>query len=229
MPTILITGANGNLGLAVVSRLLDDGNRIIAVTGKSAAGILPHDKNLVIKELDLMDEEKAENLVRSALKDDSGIDAAVLLAGGFAMGKLTDTGKADLDKMINLNFYTAYNMVRPLLKHFLERGNGGQFILVGSRPGLDAATGKDFFAYSLSKALVFKLAEHINAAGKEKGVTATVIVPSTIDTEANRKAMPGADFSKWVPAEKIADAISFSLSETGKMIRESVVKIYNRS
>ncbi|MDX9905660.1 MAG: SDR family NAD(P)-dependent oxidoreductase [Bacteroidales bacterium] len=229
MSTILITGANGSLGLAVVNRLLDDGNRIIAVTGKSAAGTLPHDKNLVIKELDLMDEKQAEDFVRSALKDDSGLDAAVLLAGGFAMGKLTETSKADLDKMVNLNFYTAYNMVRPLLKHFLERGKGGQFILVGSRPGLNAADGKDFFAYSLSKAMVFKLAEHINAAGKEKGVTATVIVPSTIDTEANRKAMPGADFSKWVPAEKIADAISFSLSETGKMIRESVIKIYNRS
>ena len=77
--------------------------------------------------------------------------------------------------------------------------------------------------------MIFKLADFINAEGKDKGVTATVIVPSTIDTEANRKAMPGADFSKWVPAKNIADAISFSLSETGRMLRENIVKIYNRS
>ena len=81
----------------------------------------------------------------------------------------------------------------------------------------------------MSKAMIFKLAEHINAEGGDKGVTATVIVPSTIDTEANRKAMPQADFSKWVPAENIADTISFSLSETGSMMRESVIKVYNRS
>ena len=77
--------------------------------------------------------------------------------------------------------------------------------------------------------MIFKLAESINAEGKDKGVTAIVIVPSTIDTEANRKAMPNADFSKWVPAENIADAISYSLSDTGRMLRESVIKIYNRS
>ena len=131
--------------------------------------------------------------------------------------------------MIALNFYTAFHIVRPLLAHFLEKKHGGQFILVGSRPGLNAADGKDFFAYSLSKAMIFKLAEFINAEGKDKGVTATVIVPSTINTEANRKAMPNADFSKWVPAENIADAIAFSLSGTGKMLRDNVIKIYNRS
>jgi NAD(P)-dependent dehydrogenase (short-subunit alcohol dehydrogenase family) len=77
--------------------------------------------------------------------------------------------------------------------------------------------------------MVFKLAEFINVEGKDKNVTATVIVPSTIDTEANRKAMPGADFSKWVKPEVIAETISFYLSPEGRMIREAIVKIYNRS
>lgn len=229
MSTILITGANGNLGITVVNHLLDIGYRLIAVTGGNGAGTLPGHVNLQVEQADLTDESASEEFVRSALAADPGIEAAVLLVGGFTMGKLQDTKKADLEKMINLNFYSAYHIVRPLLRHFLSSPGGGRFILIGSRPGLDSSAGKDFFAYSLSKAMVFKLAEFINAEGKNKNVTAAVIVPSTIDTPANRQAMPGADFSKWVPTENIADAISFALSETGKMMREGVLKLYNES
>jgi NAD(P)-dependent dehydrogenase (short-subunit alcohol dehydrogenase family) len=180
-------------------------------------------------EADLLSEKDTEDLAARVLRDYDDLDSAVLLVGGFAMGKLADTSNEDLDKMIRLNFYTALNVVRPLLRHFLQRPGGGRFVLVGSRPGLDAAAGKDFFAYSLSKAMVFKLAEFIDAEGKGKNVDAVVIVPSTIDTEANRKAMPDADFSKWVTPEVIAETISFYLSPEGRMIREAIVKVYNRS
>jgi NAD(P)-dependent dehydrogenase (short-subunit alcohol dehydrogenase family) len=229
MASLIITGANGNLGLAVVNRLLADGYHLLAASGQVSAGSLPQNEKLEATEVDLLDEDKARQFAESCLQKHNDIQAAVLLVGGFAMGNLAGTDKAGLQKMIELNFYSAYHIVRPLLKQFLSRPEGGQFILIGSRPGLHAEAGKDFFAYSLSKAMIFKLAEFINAEGKDKGVTATVIVPSTIDTEANRKAMPGADFSKWVPTENIADAISFSLSETGRMLREHVIKIYNKS
>jgi len=229
MASLIITGANGNLGLTVVNRLLKDGYQLLAASGPAGAGNLPDNERLEITEVDLLNEEQAHRFVEDSLKQHSDIKAAILLVGGFAMGKLAETSKADLDKMINLNFYTAYHLVRPLLAHFLNRPQGGRFILVGSRPGLNAEAGKDFFAYSLSKAMVFKLAEFINAEGKNKEVTATVIVPSTIDTAANRKAMPDADFSKWVPAANIADAIAFALSDTGGMLRDNVIKIYNRS
>jgi NAD(P)-dependent dehydrogenase (short-subunit alcohol dehydrogenase family) len=229
MATIIITGANGNLGITVVKRLLKDGYHLLATSGKAGAGNLPANKKLDITRVDLSDEEQAQKFVESSIQKDPGIQAAVLLVGGFAMGKMTETRKADIDKMIDLNFYTAYHVVRPLLAHFLSRPGGGQFILFGSRPGLNAGSGKNSFAYSMSKAMIFKLAEFINAEGKDKEVTATVIVPSTIDTESNRKAMPDADFSKWVPAENIADAVSFSLSETGRMMRESIIRIYHRS
>jgi NAD(P)-dependent dehydrogenase (short-subunit alcohol dehydrogenase family) len=229
MSTILITGANGGLGPAVVERLLKDGYHILAATGHAGAENLPAAKNLEVSSVDLLDEKEAESFVEASIKHHPDIKAAVLLVGGFAMGKLSATLKSDLDKMISLNFYTAFNVARPLLSHFLSRQGGGQFILIGARPGLNAAAGKDFFPYALSKSMIFKLAEFINAEGKDKAVTATVIVPSTIDTGANRKAMPDADFSKWVPAENIADAISFALSDTGGMLRESVIKIYNRA
>jgi NAD(P)-dependent dehydrogenase (short-subunit alcohol dehydrogenase family) len=229
MSKIIITGANGHLGTAVVQRLLDDGHQLLAVTGREGAGTLPGHENLTLSQVDLSDESSTSKYAKSVLNDSPDIQAAILLVGGFAMGKLTETNKADLIRMIDLNFFTAFNLVRPLLSHFLSQNQPRQFILVGTRPGLDADAGKDFFAYSMSKAMIFKLAEFINVEGKDKGITATVIVPSTIDTKANRKAMPGADFSKWVPAENIADAIAFSLSETGWMLRENILKIYNRS
>ena len=230
MASLILTGANGNLGLVVVKRLLKDGHHLQAAVGHSGTENLPRDGRLETSQVDLMDEEASKKFVESSIVKCPDLQAAVMLVGGFAMGNLKKTGKSDLDKMINLNFYTAFNIVRPLLKHFLSRPEaGGQFVLIGARPGLVASAGKDFFAYSMSKAMIFKLAEFINTEGKEKEVTATVIVPSTIDTGANRKAMPDADFSKWVPAKNIADAISFSLSETGRMTRESVIRVYNRS
>lgn len=229
MAAILLTGANGNLGQSVVERFLRDKHKVIAVTGQAGLADLPVDPGLETMTADLMDEVAAADLVNKVIRSNADLSAAVLLVGGFAMGKIAETGKKDLEKMISLNFFTAYNIVRPLLPYFLEKPGGGQFILIGSRPGLDAAAGKDFFAYSLSKAMVFKLAEFINAEGKNREVTATVIVPSTIDTVTNREAMPGEDFSKWVPPSAIADAVAFILSPPGRMMRDGVMKIYNRS
>ena len=229
MKTILITGANGNLGQVVSRRLLDDGFRLLAVEGLAGTGKLPEHENIEVSELDLSDEMQVRDYIGNILQKEPDILAAVLLAGGFAMGKITETGKESLNRMIDLNFYTAYNLVKPLFEHFLGKARGGQFIFIGSRPGLNPADGKDFFAYTLSKSMLFRLAEVINAEGKDKGVSATVIVPSTIDTAANRKAMPGADFSKWVPPSNIADAISFCLTDTGRMLRDQVIRIYNNS
>jgi NAD(P)-dependent dehydrogenase (short-subunit alcohol dehydrogenase family) len=82
-------------------------------------------------------------------------------------------------------------------------------------------------AYSLSKSLVFRLAELFNESGKSKNISATVLVPSTIDTPQNRASMPDADFAKWVPAASIADVVAFLLTDSGHMVRETVVKVYN--
>jgi NAD(P)-dependent dehydrogenase (short-subunit alcohol dehydrogenase family) len=229
MKSVIITGANGGLGLAVTSRILEEDYRVIAITGSYGAGSLPVDKRLVMDEVDVLDEDACEALIRRQTENIGGIDAAVLLVGGFAMGKLTETSHSDLERMISLNFFSAFNMVRPLLRHFLSRPAGGRFILVGARPGLVSKAGKDFFAYSLSKSMVFKLAEMINAEGEGKNVSAVVIVPSVIDTEMNRKSMPDADFSNWVTPEQIAGTIAFYLSEESSAIREAVVKVYNRS
>jgi NAD(P)-dependent dehydrogenase (short-subunit alcohol dehydrogenase family) len=226
MSTIIITGANGNLGLVVTQHLISAGYQVIAVTGPGGAGQLPGHSRLYTVEVDLSDEQKTGRLVSSLTDQYPDIQAAVLLVGGFAMGALQQTSDGMMESMIRLNFYTAFHMVRPLFSYFETKKDGGQFVLIGSRPALISSEGTSFFAYSMSKTMVVKLAEFINAEGTNKKITASVIVPTTIDTPANRKAMPEADFSKWIPPGSIAEAIAFCLSDTGRMMHDHVMKIY---
>ncbi|MEZ4961688.1 MAG: SDR family NAD(P)-dependent oxidoreductase [Saprospiraceae bacterium] len=226
MKTILITGANGNLGTEVVKTLHTNGYEICATVGP---GSLPDDFAQMTKDarnVNLTDEAETQQYVEALTRQNPGLCAAVLLVGGFAMGTIKDSDAATIDKQIALNFKTAYFVVRPLMEHF-EKIGGGQFILVGARPALDAADGMTKVAYSIGKSLVFHLAELINAAGKGKRITATVLVPSIIDTPPNRNAMPDADFSQWIKASDIAETIAFVLSDAGRTLRESVLKVYN--
>lgn len=228
MRTILITGANGNLGNAVVENLHQKGYDICATVG---SGSLPDSFNNMtkdIRQVNLTDEAAVDTYVKDITQQHPTLNAAVLLVGGFAMGDFKATDGAAIDKQIALNFKTAFFTVKPLMEHFLSK-NGGQFILVGARPALTASAGKDMIAYALSKSLVFELANLINASGKGKGISATVLVPSVIDTDVNRKAMPNADVSKWVKAEDIAETIAFVLSDTGSILRETVLKVYHEA
>lgn len=225
--SILLTGASGNLGGAVLQRLSAAGYHILAIASSQQGADALQSESVEAARLDLSDEAAVQAYIKE-MNPNRDIAAAVLLAGGFMPGKLGETGSEALHKMIALNFETAFYTVRELLPVFEKRG-GGQFILIGTRSGMEAKEGKNMAAYAFSKGLVFQLAEMINAYGKTKGIDATVIVPSTIDTSANRKAMPQADFSKWVSPGAIADAILFVLSDSGRQMRESVLKLYHES
>ncbi|MCB0608693.1 MAG: SDR family NAD(P)-dependent oxidoreductase [Lewinellaceae bacterium] len=220
---VLITGASGNLGTAVVEKLMKAGFGILAVA-RDAEGL----QGAVVAPVDLTDEKAVQEYVAAITSGGHRIGAAVLLVGGFAMGALAETDGAAIQKMIRLNFETAYHVVRALTPHF-EQNGGGQFILIGSRPAFTPADGQHMVAYALSKSLVFRLSEIINETGKGKGISSAVVVPGTIDTPVNRKSMPDADFSAWVQPEIIADAIAFMLSPAGRQTRETVLKVYNQS
>lgn len=220
---VLVTGASGNLGVAVVERLLRENYGVLAVA-RDAEGL----EGATVTPVDLTDETAVNEYIAANTGGGAQIEAAVLLVGGFAMGSLPETEGAAVQKMIRLNFETAYYVVRALLPHF-EQNGGGQFVLIGSRPAFTPADGQHMVGYALSKSLVFQLSEIINEYGKEKGIRSAVVVPSTIDTLTNRKAMPNADFSRWVQPETVADAIHFLLTDTGKQLREPVLKVYNRS
>jgi NAD(P)-dependent dehydrogenase (short-subunit alcohol dehydrogenase family) len=107
--------------------------------------------------------------------------------------------------------------------------NSGRIFIIGSRPGLDAIHGKGMVAYGLAKSLIFRLAELMNDEAKGTNVVVSVVVPSTIDSPQNRKAIPDADPANWVTAEAIADVINFYSTEEAAALREPVIKIYNNS
>lgn len=225
MKTILVTGASGNLGRAVVKKLRNSGYDILAVDATPPAQEFINAEGITTAQLDLGDENAVAEFI-SGLEVE--VNGAILTVGGFAMGDFDETNGENIRSMFQLNFQTAFNCVKALLPVF-EKQASGQFILIGARPALDPKAGKNMIAYALSKKLVFGLSELINAHGKVKHIHSTVIVPSTIDTAANRKSMPEADFSKWVTSDAIAETIDFLLSGAGSQIREGVVKMYNEA
>ena len=224
--TVLITGASGNLGSAVMTSLYEKGYRLCATF--NAQPLAPEVAALAedIHQLDLADAVKVQHHVDDLIERYPDLNAAVLLVGGFVMGGLQETDEEVIDQQIQLNFKTAYHVVRSLFPHF-ERMNGGQFILIGARPALEPQFGKNSIAYTLSKTLVVQLSGLINALGRGKHIHSTVVVPSTIDTAANRASMPKADPATWVKAADLAETIAFILSEPGSNLRDSVLKVYH--
>lgn len=229
MKTIIITGANGNLGTACVKKFLDEGHSVIAVDG--------HDNHLAFADghasysfanVNLSDESATAAFISSKIQLHGKIDAALMLVGGFAAGNMAATDGAAIQKMFSLNFETAYFMARPLLAHMQQR-NYGRLIFIGARPALQAVQGKDLMAYALTKSLLFKLADFINEETKGKNITASVIVPSTIDTALNRQSMPDADPANWVTPEALAGTMEFIVSDKGNALRETVLKVYNNA
>jgi len=217
---ILVSGADGNLGSAVVDKLMAENHNVF--------GLFAHEdkaesdnRDFEKFPADLMNPEEADKAVSEMQAKFQRIDGAVLTVGGFAMGNIENTSIDDIEKQIKLNFNTAYNLVKPLLA---KMSKGGQIFLIGARPATDAAELKDKLAYGLAKKLIFTLAQVINADRKDTGIQCKVIVPSIIDTPPNRESMPDMDFSKWVKPTEIADTIYFHL--THNYIKDAVIKVY---
>ena len=224
--TAIVTGASGNLGQAVVNKFLSAGYHVVGT-------MIPNDtvridipgKQFETAVVDLMNEDAAQQFAELVVARHTTIDVAVLTVGGFAMGTIANTTTAAIATQYKLNFETAYNIARPVFMQMMKQGSGRLF-LIGSRPGIDMRNSKGMVAYGMGKSLVFRLAELMNEEAKGTNVVASVVVPSTIDTPANRLSMPDADISKWVTPAAIADVIYFHCSHEGEIVREPVIKVY---
>lgn len=204
--TVLVTGASGNLGSAVVRRFAMDNYKILACVSPRHAE--PDIANIAeIIPLDLSDEKACWEFCDRLLKSSSLPDAVVLTAGGFAGGSMDSTTISDFEKMIALNFYTAFNLAKPLFNILMANKKKCTFVLIGSEPGTAGGKAKGSVAYGFSKSLLFRLAELIDEAGKSNSIQAHVVIPGTMDTPQNRAAMPHADFKNWRTAHSVAEEI----------------------
>ncbi|WP_194972724.1 SDR family oxidoreductase [Aquiflexum lacus] len=218
---IIVTGAAGNLGKAVVEKFKREGYRVIAT-------ILPDSGDEVeeaddVYELDVTDEKAVAAFASEYHLQYGEVDAIGLLVGGYGKGGIEQTGLEDLEKMFKLNFYSAYNMVKNFLP-VMKKADFGNFLFMGARPALQPEDGKGVVAYALSKSLVDELAKYVAEEAKNSKIRAHVFVPSIIDTPENREAMPDSEFSNWVSPSEIAEAMHFAINSPG--LRNTTFKMY---
>lgn len=225
----IVTGASGNLGQSVVRKFIAEGFIVIGtvVLNDNLPFDLPGDR-FQKRVVDLTDPVDSQKFIEAVIATYGSIDAVVLTVGGFAMGTMADTSSADILKQYKLNFETTYNVARPVFVQMMKQ-NSGRIFIIGSRPGLDAIHGNGMVAYGLAKSLVVRLAELMNVEAKGKNVVTSMVVPSTIDTPQNRKAMPNANFKDWVKPEHIANIIYFHCTKETSSLRETVIKVYNNA
>jgi NAD(P)-dependent dehydrogenase (short-subunit alcohol dehydrogenase family) len=229
MKTVIITGANGNLGSAVTKEFLDKGYKVVAtVVAEAMKNDFEANENLDVRVVNLANEEETNSFVQSVIEQHGRVSGALLLVGGFAMGNLAATSVADIHKQFSLNFDTAYHVARPLFQHMLQNEKG-RIVFIGARPAIDATAGKNLIAYGLSKSLLFKLAEFLNEEAKGKNVAVAVVVPSTLDTSLNRKSMPEVNPDIWVKPSALAEILEFIISDKSSVLREPVLKVYNNA
>lgn len=221
--TIIITGASGGLGKAVTRKFLQESYTVIA---SSHSQPVVSDSGSVIKiKADLADEKSAATFISNALSEYGPISAAALLVGGFAMSNIADSNEKKLLEMYRLNFLTAWFCAKPLFQH-MRQNQFGRIVLIGSVPGQNPGLGSSMVPYTLAKSQIFSLASILNAEGKDNDVYTSVIVPGTIDTEANRRSMPDADFSEWVKPDALADTIHKVCTAKASEISSPIFKMY---
>jgi NAD(P)-dependent dehydrogenase (short-subunit alcohol dehydrogenase family) len=222
---VVVTGATGGLGSAVVHAFLSEGAMVWGILGPSSPSRIA-DPNFATVAADLTVPAEAELAVRKVIETSGKIDVLLHLTGGFAGGKpVAETDDAAWNRMLDLNLHTAIHMARAVLPHMLQAGKG-RIVAIGSRTGVEPAAGLS--AYGVSKAALIALIRTIAAEVRNSGVTANILLPSVIDTPANRAASPAADFSKWVQPESIARLLLFLASDDAADINGAVIPIYGR-
>jgi NAD(P)-dependent dehydrogenase (short-subunit alcohol dehydrogenase family) len=221
--TVLVAGGTGYLGTAVVRELLAGGYAVTAtwVVEREAERLAAEPVELV--HADLFDAEQ----VGKAIDATADLEAVVNLVGGYAEGPLVhETDPDQFDGLMRLNVKPCFMLARAAMPRLMERG-GGAFVGVSARPALRPFPGAA--AYIASKAAVLALIQALDAEYKHHGIRCNAILPSVIDTPANRTAQPDADYSKWVQPEEIAKVVRFLVSEESGPTSGAAVPVYGRA
>jgi NAD(P)-dependent dehydrogenase (short-subunit alcohol dehydrogenase family) len=228
----LITGGTGGLGRAVTLAFLREGASVIATyikkdeadTLRDAVGPNAH---LELLPLDATDEAACRALVDGITARHGHLDILVNTIGGYAGGKaLWEIDPRTYQLMLTLNVHAGFNLARTVVPAMLKQKSGA-IVNIAAKAAYDHAAGAA--AYAASKSAALALFDCLAQDVKGKGVRVNSVLPSIIDTDANRKDMPNADFSKWPKPEEIAQVILFLCSDDAKVVHGAAIPVYGQS
>ncbi len=230
---ILVSGGTGGLGQAVSLAFLEEGAKVV-VTYRAAEGFAAlqnaagaNSASLNGQQVDVTDEAAVVQLVDRIVAEHGRLDAMVNTIGGYAGGvKLWDLDTKVFDQMLALNLRAGYALSRAAIVPMLKQ-KAGAIVNVAAKAAFDHAAGAS--AYAASKTAALAMIDCLAADAKGTGVRVNTILPSIIDTAANRKAMPNADFSIWPKSEDIARVILFLCSDAAKVIHGAAIPVYGDS
>ncbi len=220
--TVVITGATGGLGRAVTGAYLDAGASVVAVA-RSKPTELGDGSSLQLMQVDVLDEASVADLFSRM----PAVTALVNLVGGYAPGRpVSELDLATFEGQLAINLKSAFLLTKHALRVMVPNG-GGKIVHVASREAV--RSGRNAFAYSASKQGVVRLVEAVAAESRASNIKINCVLPGTIDTPANRAAMPNADHSNWVRPEEIAKVLVFLTSSDAEPISGAAIPVYGKS
>jgi NAD(P)-dependent dehydrogenase (short-subunit alcohol dehydrogenase family) len=220
---VVITGALGALGQVVAKEALARGARVGGID-HAASQVQATPERIEFGGVDLTDATQAKKAIDAAASHFGRLDALVNIAGGFAFETVTDGDPKTWQRMYALNVTTALNASRAAIPHLVV-SSAARIINIGAMGALQAGAGMG--AYAASKAGVHRLTEALAAEYKGK-ITVNAVLPSIIDTAANRASMPNADFAKWVTPKELADVILFLVSDAASAVTGTLLPVSGR-
>ena len=226
---VVVTGGTGALGTAVVAKLIGAGATCdVPYRSEEEAKHFPHrdSKQVSLVALGDLSDEAAVNTFYGGL---SKLWASIHIAGGFAFAPIEKSDKALLMGQIESNLVSAYLCSRAAVRAFRQAGGGGRIVNIAARPALEPRTAAHMTAYAASKAGLAALTQALAEEVVKDGILVNAVAPSTMDTAANRKSMPKADFSLWPKVEEVAATILFLASPENAVTRGAIVPVYGKS
>jgi len=220
---IVVTGASGALGRVVATSALARGARVAGVD-HAASQVAATPNRIELGGVDLTNAAQAMKAIDAAASHFGKLDALINIAGGFAFETVVEGDQKSWQRMYELNVLTALNASRSAIPHLVASGSG-RIVNVGAIGALQAGSGMG--AYAASKAGVHRLTEALAAEWKGK-ITVNAVLPSIIDTPANRSSMPNAEFAKWVTPEELANVILFLASDAASAITGALLPVSGR-
>ncbi len=219
----LVTGAKGGLGTFVTKTFLAAGANVAGVSRSILASDFPEARFVAIA-AELTSGDAARRVAETVIQRFQRIDILVHLVGGFAGGApVAGTDDATLERMLDQNLRSAFHILRAVIPAMRAAGSG-RIVGIGSRAAVEPQP--TIAAYSASKAALLSLILSVAKENKDRGITANIILPGTMDTPANRAGDPKADFSKWVDPQQVADLAMWLASDAAAQVSGAAIPVY---